>query len=219
MVIGTLVHHGLSQHGGPTGESRYPVDHVDDEVEPIHVVADQHVERRGRGAFLLVPAHVEVVVSGPTVGQPVDQRRIAVIGEDDRSVGGEDRVEFRIRQPVRVLAVRFESHQVDHVDDAYPQVGQFVSEDVGGRQYLHRGYVTGGGEYHVRVAVVVGRPRPDAEAALAVPVGVVDVEPGRLRLLAGDHDVDVVAAAQAVVDRAQQRVRVRRQVDADDLGL
>ena len=39
------------------------------------------------------------------------------------------------------------------------------------------------------------------------------------RLLAGHDDVDVVAAAQAVVGHREQRVGVRRQVDPDDLGL
>ena len=39
------------------------------------------------------------------------------------------------------------------------------------------------------------------------------------RLLAGDDHVHVVAAAQAVVGDREQRVRVGRQVDADDLGL
>ena len=40
-----------------------------------------------------------------------------------------------------------------------------------------------------------------------------------LGLLAGHDHVDVVAAPQAVVGDAQQRVGVRRQVDADHLGL
>ena len=44
-------------------------------------------------------------------------------------------------------------------------------------------------------------------------------QPLRRRLLAGDDDVDVVAAAQAVVGHRQQAVGVGRQVDADDLGL
>ena len=49
--------------------------------------------------------------------------------------------------------------------------------------------------------------------------GRVHVEPLRRRLLAGDDDVDVVAAAQAVVGDREQRVRVGRQVDADDFRL
>ena len=38
-------------------------------------------------------------------------------------------------------------------------------------------------------------------------------------MLAGDDDVDVVAAAQAVVHHRQQAVRIGRQVDPHDLGL
>ena len=38
-------------------------------------------------------------------------------------------------------------------------------------------------------------------------------------LLASDDDIDVVAAAQAVVGDGQQAIGVGRQIDADDLGL
>jgi hypothetical protein len=44
-------------------------------------------------------------------------------------------------------------------------------------------------------------------------------QPLRLRLLAGHDHVHVVVGAQAVVERAQQGVGVRRQVDADHLRL
>ena len=110
-------------------------------------------------------------------------------------------------------------HQVDHVDHPDPQVGQVPAQQVGRGQDLQGRYVAGGGEHDVGVAVVVAGPVPDAEAAGAVPGGVVDVEPGRCGLLAGDDDVDVVAAAQAVVGHRQQRVGVRRQVDPYHLGL
>jgi hypothetical protein len=39
------------------------------------------------------------------------------------------------------------------------------------------------------------------------------------RLLAGDDEIDVVTAAQAMICDRQQAVGVRRQVDADDLGF
>ena len=44
-------------------------------------------------------------------------------------------------------------------------------------------------------------------------------QPLRRRVLAGDDDVDVVPAPQAVVHHREQGVGVGRQVDADDLGL
>ena len=68
-------------------------------------------------------------------------------------------------------------------------------------------------------AIVVRRPFPDPEPTRAVRDRVLHVQVVQRRLLAGDDHVDVVAGAQAVIGDRQQRVGVRRQVDADDLGL
>ena len=38
-------------------------------------------------------------------------------------------------------------------------------------------------------------------------------------MLAGDHDVDVVAAAQAMIHHRQETIGIGRQIDAHDLGL
>jgi hypothetical protein len=78
---------------------RHAVDDVADQVEAVEVVQHRHVEGRGGGALLLVAAHVQVAVVGAPVGQPVDQPRVAVVGEDDRLVGGEDRVEVAVDSP------------------------------------------------------------------------------------------------------------------------
>ena len=67
-------------------EPGHPVDDVDHEVEPVEVVEHDHVERRRGRALLLVAADVEVAVVRPAVGQPVDQPRVAVVGEHDRLV-------------------------------------------------------------------------------------------------------------------------------------
>src|SRR5271166_3350745 len=72
----------------------------------------------------------------------------------------------------------------------------------------------------IRLAAhVVAGPLPDAEASLTVLDRLVHGQPLRSRLLARDHDVDVVAAAQAMVGNRKQAVSVRRQIDADDLGF
>ena len=89
--------------GADRPQPRHPVDDVDGEVVAVDAVHHAHVERRGRRPLLLVAADVDVRVVGPPVGQPVDQPRIAVVGEDHRPVGGEERVELGVGQPVRVL--------------------------------------------------------------------------------------------------------------------
>ena len=214
-----LVDHLLAQLRGVRAEPRDAVDHVHHEVEAVEVVEHHHVERRRRRALLLVAAHVDVVVVRAPVGEPVDQPRVAVVGEDDRPVGREERVEVAVGEAVRVLGVGLQPHQVDDVDDAHLQVGQLAAQDVDGGERLERRDVAAAGHDHVRVAVVVRGPLPDAEPARAVQDGVVDREVVERGLLAGDDHVHVVAGAQAVVGDREQAVRVRRQVDADDLGL
>src|SRR5215469_18686432 len=54
--------HPLPELAGPLRQARDTVDDVHDEVEPVHVVEDEHVERCGGGAFFFVTAHVERVV-------------------------------------------------------------------------------------------------------------------------------------------------------------
>ena len=43
------------------------------------------------------------------------------------------------------------------------------------------------------------------------------IEPLQRRLLAGNNKVHVIAAAQTMIGDGQQRVRIRRKVDADDI--
>ncbi len=67
--------------------------------------------------------------------------------------------------------------------------------------------------------LVVAGPLPDADSLGAVLDGGIHRQPLRRRVFARDHDVDIMAAAQAVVHHRKQAVRIRRKVDAHDLGL
>jgi hypothetical protein len=64
------------------------VDGVHHEVEAVQIVQRRCVEGRGDGALFLVAADVDVVVVDAAVGQPVDQPRVRMEGEDDRLVLG-----------------------------------------------------------------------------------------------------------------------------------
>ena len=72
-------------------------------MKAIHVIDEHHVERRRGGAFFLIAADVEILVIGPAVRQPVDQPWIAMIGEDNGFIGGEEGIEVFIRQAVRMF--------------------------------------------------------------------------------------------------------------------
>ena len=117
-----------------------------------------------------------------------------------------------------MLLLGLEAHQVDDVDDADLELGQVLADQVDRGQRLERGDVAGAGDDDVGLAaLVVAGPVPDPDAARAVEDRLVHRQPVRRRLLAGHDHVDVVAAAQAVVGDRQERVRVGRQVDPDDV--
>ena len=111
---------------------------------------------------------------------------------------------------------RVERHQVDDVDDPHAQLRDVLAQQRGRGQRLHGRDVAGAGQHDVGlVAAGLGAgPVPDRGAARAVVARRVDVEALQLRLLVDDDEVDVVAAAQAVVGDREQAVGVRRQVDA-----
>src|ERR1035437_4848277 len=218
--LGALVLHQLSHVAGPRRQPRDAIDGVDHQVVAVQVVEHDHVER-GRGrSFLLVAANVDVVVAVASVCEAVDEPRVAVVREDDRLVRREERVELLVGHTVRMFRLWLETHQVYDIDDADLHVRQILAHQVNGSERFQRRNIAAAGHDDVRLAVlIVACPVPDADAARAVQDGLLHGQPVGGGLFAGHDHVDVVAAAQAVGGHREHRVRVRREVDADDLGL
>ena len=220
LVLKQLVPYRLLGIGGAGPELRQPINDVAEEVKPIEIVHHHHVERRARRAFFLVAAHVQVLVVGPPVREPMDQPGVAVEGEHDRLVLGEERIEVLVRQAMRVLALRLQFHQVDDVDDPDLQRREMLPKQIHRGQRLQRGHVTAASHHHIRLAsLVVAGPFPDSDAGRAMFDRLIHRQPLRGRLFARDDDVHIVAAAQAVIGHRQERVRVRREIHADDIGF
>ena len=173
---------------------RQAVDGVHHEVEAIQVVQHRHVEGRGDGALFLVTADVKVAVVGAAVGEPVDQPRVAMEGEDHRPVLGEELVEVHVAQAMGMLDLRLQLHQVDDVHHADFQVGQMLAQDGDGGERLQcRHVATAGHDYVRRHGLVVAGPLPDADALGAMLDRGVHRQPLRRLIFAGDHHIDVVA--------------------------
>src|SRR5580658_2811519 len=77
--VQSSVNHLLAQCRRGGFEAGDPIEHVNDEMEPVEVVEHHHVEGCRRGSLLLVPAYVEVVVIPPSVSQAMNQRRVPVV--------------------------------------------------------------------------------------------------------------------------------------------
>ena len=87
---------GLLCVGRASAELWEAINHVLHEMEAIELIEHHHVERsRGRALFL-VAADVQIPVVLPAIGEPVNEPRIAVEGEDDRLIRGKESVEILI---------------------------------------------------------------------------------------------------------------------------
>ena len=129
------IHHLLAKRRCSRAETRHPVDDVHDEMEAIEIVPHDHVEWRRHGALFLVAPNVEVGMVRPAICQAVDEPGIPVVGEDDRPVWGEQRVELRVGQAVRMLRVRLEAHQIHDIHDSDREVREMPAEKVDRSEY------------------------------------------------------------------------------------
>jgi hypothetical protein len=83
----------------------------------------------------------------------MDQPGVGVEGEDDRFVRGEQGVEFRIAQAVRMLGLRLQLHEIDNIDHPDLEVGQVLPQDGNGSERLERGHIPGASHDHVWLQV------------------------------------------------------------------
>lgn len=77
-------------------EARNAVDNISREVKTVEFVEHRHIEWGRCCSFLAVAMHVEVVVVGAFVGETVNERGVAVEGEDHRLVRREDRIKLPV---------------------------------------------------------------------------------------------------------------------------
>ena len=141
-------------------------------------------------------------------------------GEDDRSVRGEQRVKRRVTQAVRMLGLRLQLHEVHDIDHPDLQLRKLLPENRYGGESLQRRHIPAAGHDHIRrLTLIVAGPRPGADARSTMPGGSVHRQPLRCRVLAGNHDIDILPTPQAMVHHGQQAVGIRWQVDADHAGL
>src|ERR1700730_17232973 len=132
----------------------------------------------------------------------MDQPRIGMEGEYDGLVRGEQAVEFRIAQAVRMLAFGLQFHEIDDVVHPDLQVRQMLPQDGDRGERLEGRYITGARHHDVGVRVVlVASPLPDADALRAVFYGGIHREPRRSWVFARNDEIDIVSASQAVIDR------------------
>ena len=131
------------------------VEHVDDQVVAVQIVEHDHVEGAGRRAFLFVAAHPQTTVIGAAIGEAVNEPGIAVVGEHDGPVFGEQPLELVIGHAVRVVGMGLQTHEVDDVDHTDLEARHILTQDGGRGDGLESRHVAAAGEHHVGFAAPV----------------------------------------------------------------
>src|SRR5215813_7073127 len=185
------------------------INHVASQVEAVKLVQDGHIEGRGCRPLLFIAMYMEIVMVMPPVGEPVDQRRIAVVSENDRSIQGEHRIEVCVGKAVRVFGRWLDGHQVNDIDYTNLDIGEMPAKQIDGCKSLQSGNVSGTSHHYIGFGLRIrAGPIPDTYAIRAMLNGSLHIEPLQRRLLTGHDDVHVVAAAQGVIGHREQGVGI-----------
>ena len=102
------------------------IHYIGNKMESVKIVHNHHIERCARRSLFLITANMHIIMIGSTVCQSVNKPWIAVIGKNDRLVGGEDIIEIPVLQAVRMLFGRLKSHEINNVDNADLEVWNFI---------------------------------------------------------------------------------------------
>ena len=81
-----LVEQKLPNIGSSDVESWDPVDRIDRQAEAIRLVLDRQLQRGVDISHFLVAAYVDIVLSRPAIGEPVNKPRIGMEVEDYRLI-------------------------------------------------------------------------------------------------------------------------------------
>lgn len=138
---------------------------------------------------------------------------IGVVGEQNRFVGGEELGEVFVRHGLVVVLRGLQLQEVNNVDDL--ELDAFLVQGIGSSHDLPKSGHACGGEDNLDlvVALGVGSPLPLGGAGLELGTSLVEGNPGRSRLLAGEDRVDLVGGLEALLGDREQHVGVGREVD------
>src|SRR5664280_2840364 len=99
----------------------------------------------------------------------MDQPGVPMKAKDNKPVFREERIVIRFGEPMRVLGLRLQFHEIDDINYPDFQAGQMLAKDRNGSQYLQRRRVSATGHDHIRLgALVVAGPLPDTDSFRAM---------------------------------------------------
>ena len=189
----------------------------DAEVIATDLIEHDHIERRGGRPLFVKPAHMETSCIGASVNELVDGSLIAVKGEHDGLVYGEDLCEGGVIDPVWVDIWRVQGHQINNVHHAHLQFWQVMAQPPGRSHGFHGHDITCTCQHHIGLnAIRIACPLPDGETTRTMFNGLLHGQELQVELFINHNEVHIVAAAQTMIGNGEQTVGIGREIDARD---
>jgi hypothetical protein len=95
-TIDLLIAKGFLRMSADIMEFWNAVNHIDRKAKAINLIINGKFQGRIDIALFFVAAHMQISVIGATIGETVNQPRIAVEIENNRLVSGEERIKIAI---------------------------------------------------------------------------------------------------------------------------
>src|SRR6202043_3332366 len=87
-MLDQFVSNELLEMGAGPLQFWHSIHHCAGKMKTVQLIHYGHIERSRRSALFLVAVHMEIVVTTPAIGKPMDKPGISVIGEDHWLIGG-----------------------------------------------------------------------------------------------------------------------------------
>ena len=185
-----------------------------------NVIPQHHVERSCRASFLPITLDVHPISAFTSERQPSYVTAIAMVVDYNPPVLGEKVAEIVIGESVWMRTEGSKDHEVSDIHNPHAKLWSDLAKESGSSDNFECDLRADTNEDDIRTETLIGRTEPpDTSARSGVDLSFLGAEPNSRGLLRANHQVNVVLRIDAMSDRAQETVGVRRKVDASGLSL
>ena len=187
---------------------------------PRHMVPQHHIEGSSRTSFLPIPLDVHPLRPLPSKHQPGHIVRVPVVIHHDLLILREQVLKISVRERVGVRTEGSEDHEIGDVHDPHSELWSDLAEESGGGDYFEGDFRADTDEDDVRTETVIGGAEiPHARTRSRVDLSLLWAEPNSRGMLRPNHQINIPLRVNTMGDRAQEAIRVWREVDTSGISL
>ena len=185
-----------------------------------NVVPQHHVERSCRASFFPVTLDMHPIRTSASKYQPGYVAAVPVVIDHNPPVLSEKVIKVIIGESVWVRTGGSENHKICDIHNSYSKLWSDLAKKCRGGDDFEGDLRSDTDEDDIRTETFIGGAEPPyASTCSAVDLCLLRAEPNGRGMLRPDHQVNVVLRIDTVSQRAQEAIRIWREVDTSGVGL